>query len=210
MFDFEEKISAWRQKMLAAGIKTPATLDELESHLREDYEEHRRLGQSETTAFTMAISQIGQAEILKTEFTRAGETVFERLLKFLCKLAGIPNYQLATNMNTTNSNLEPRWATYAKAGAFVFPATFLWLFTVVFVLPKVNQLCQAAGTTVFDFTCAPAIFRGSGVVGQVMILLTNHGFILGGAAIVAVLLVERYSQQWPRYRRQAIAAGSFC
>lgn len=195
--------------MLAAGIKAPATLDELESHLREDYEAHLRLGVSEPAAFETVMAQIGQAEILKTEFARAGETTFDRLIKLLCKLAGIPEHQLATNMNTTHSNLEPRWATYTKAVTFVFPAAFLWLFTVVFVLPKVNQLCQAAGMRVFDFTNAPAIFRGSGMVGQVMILLTNHGLLISGAAAVAVILLERYFRQWPRYRRQAIGMGVF-
>ena len=30
-----------------------------------------------------------------------------------------------------------------------------------------------------------------------MILLANHGFLIGGMAIVAVLLLERYFQQCP-------------
>jgi len=38
MFDLEEKIAEWRRQMLVAGIKTPAPLDELEGHLREEIE----------------------------------------------------------------------------------------------------------------------------------------------------------------------------
>lgn len=36
MFNLEQSIADWRRQMLATGIKTPAPLDELESHLRED------------------------------------------------------------------------------------------------------------------------------------------------------------------------------
>src|SRR5580658_4506383 len=108
MFYLEKQIAAWRQKMLAAGIKAPTTLDELESHLREDFEQHVRQGLSETAALETVMAQIGQAEILKTEFARSRETISERLIKLLFKLGGIPNYQLLTNMNTTNSNLEAR------------------------------------------------------------------------------------------------------
>ena len=36
MFNLETAITDWRRQMLAAGIKTPDHLDELESHLREE------------------------------------------------------------------------------------------------------------------------------------------------------------------------------
>ena len=38
MFDLEQSIADWRRQMLAAGIKTPVPLEELESHLREEIE----------------------------------------------------------------------------------------------------------------------------------------------------------------------------
>ena len=37
--------------MLAAGIKTPVPLEELESHLREEIEQQTKLGLSEAEAF---------------------------------------------------------------------------------------------------------------------------------------------------------------
>ena len=36
MFNLEQSIADWRRQMLAAGIKMPVPLEELESHLRED------------------------------------------------------------------------------------------------------------------------------------------------------------------------------
>jgi len=41
MFDIEQSFTEWRKQMLAAGIKTPVPLVELEIHLREDVEKER-------------------------------------------------------------------------------------------------------------------------------------------------------------------------
>ena len=38
MFDLEQSITNWRKQMLAAGIKSPVPLEELEIHLREEIE----------------------------------------------------------------------------------------------------------------------------------------------------------------------------
>ena len=211
MFDLEQSIADWRRQMLAAGIKSPAPLAELENHLREEIERQVKSGLSldEPEAFNFAIQKIGPASALKNEFAKAGGTISEQLKHFVLTLSGISIHQLATNMNTSNSNKEPRWAAYAKAGTFLFPAVFLWLFTVVFVLPKANEICQAAGTTVFNFEHAPAVFRASATVGEAMIFLTSHCFLISGAMILAFILLERYFNQWPRYRRTTIGTGAF-
>ncbi len=44
MFNLEQAISEWRRQMLAAGLKTPVPLEELESHLRQDVEQQMQLG----------------------------------------------------------------------------------------------------------------------------------------------------------------------
>ena len=44
MFDLEKAIADWRRQMLAAGIKTPVPLEELESHLREEIEQQMKSG----------------------------------------------------------------------------------------------------------------------------------------------------------------------
>lgn len=58
--------------MLAAGIKLES-LDELESHLREEIEQQMRTGCSAQFAFDIAVSQIGLPAPLKEEFTKSGE-----------------------------------------------------------------------------------------------------------------------------------------
>ena len=61
MFDLEKSIADWRRQMLAAGIKTPVPLEELESHLREDIERQMKSGLSAQQAFEIAVKKIGQA-----------------------------------------------------------------------------------------------------------------------------------------------------
>ena len=65
MFNLEQAIVEWRQRMLAAGIKTPVPLEELESHLREDVEQQMRSGFSEQEAFGSAIKKIRPAPFIK-------------------------------------------------------------------------------------------------------------------------------------------------
>jgi hypothetical protein len=73
MPDLEQSIAEWRRQMLAAGINTPAPLDELELHLREEIEQQMKLGLTEQVAFHSAIQTIGQASLLKKEFDQAGD-----------------------------------------------------------------------------------------------------------------------------------------
>src|SRR5215472_9639615 len=72
MFNLEQAIAAWRRQMIAAGIKTPVPLEELESHLREEIEQQIKLGMDEQTAFKRTASQIGQPKTLKKEFAKSG------------------------------------------------------------------------------------------------------------------------------------------
>jgi len=70
MFRLESSIAIWRQQMLAAGINAPASLDELELHLREEIERQIQSGLAPAPAFEQAVSRLGQAKPLKTEFTK--------------------------------------------------------------------------------------------------------------------------------------------
>src|ERR1700689_3863590 len=72
MFDLESAITDWRKQMLDAGIKTPATLDELESHLRDEMGRQLQSGLDEAAAFRSAVQQIGRPGLLTAEFKRAG------------------------------------------------------------------------------------------------------------------------------------------
>ena len=82
MFDVEQSIADWRQQMLAAGIKTPVPLAELESHLREEVDQQMREGVSAQAAFAMAVQRIGQANALKDEFEKTSAEGLR--LRYLC------------------------------------------------------------------------------------------------------------------------------
>lgn len=79
MFNLEQSITEWRQRMLAAGIKTPVPLEELELHLREEIERQTQSGFSDAEAFQMAVANIGPAQVLQNEFEQAGQN--EELLR---------------------------------------------------------------------------------------------------------------------------------
>jgi hypothetical protein len=70
MFDLEQSIADWRKQMLAAGIKMPVPLDELEIHLHEEIERQIKSGLSEQEAFNSAVQKIGQAKPIKIEFKK--------------------------------------------------------------------------------------------------------------------------------------------
>ncbi len=70
MFNLERAITEWRRQMLAAGIKTPEALKELQTHLRDDVEHQIRSGLSVEQAFDTAVQQLGSASELKAEFAK--------------------------------------------------------------------------------------------------------------------------------------------
>ncbi|MFZ0827447.1 MAG: hypothetical protein WAO02_08480 [Verrucomicrobiia bacterium] len=85
MFDLEQSIAEWRQRMLATGIRTPVPLEELESHLREELERQKQLGLVDRQAFELATQQIGQARALRSEFEKNDTSIGARFVE----LAGI-------------------------------------------------------------------------------------------------------------------------
>src|SRR5690242_1259846 len=109
MFNLDTAIGEWRRQMGASGIKDRPVLDELESHLRDEWEEQMRAGSHAEQAFAIAAQRLGQPATLECEFekVRQSESPPERMKEAFFALAGIPN-QLSATMNTTKSNLEPR------------------------------------------------------------------------------------------------------
>ena len=78
MFDLEQSITEWRCQMLAAGIKTPVPLEELEIHLREEIERQMKSGLSGQDAFEISIRQIGQPKRLNNEFEKSERKYMKR------------------------------------------------------------------------------------------------------------------------------------
>ena len=70
MFDLQQSLTDWRRQMLAAGIKTPAPLEELESHLHEEIGRLVESGLDEQSAFHTAVQKIGPAPALQNEFEK--------------------------------------------------------------------------------------------------------------------------------------------
>src|SRR5258708_6120674 len=93
MFNLDQSIAEWRRQMLAAGVKTPNVLDELESHLRDDIEQQMRLGAGGQEAFERAVQRIGQPVALRHEFAKAGGIKWIWLRRFklaVSRLLGFP------------------------------------------------------------------------------------------------------------------------
>ncbi len=87
MCDLEQSIAEWRRQMLAAGIKRPVPLEELESHLRDEVEQQMRAGLTEQNAFEAAVRRLGHARALKDEFERVHATcpvLQPRYLRVFC------------------------------------------------------------------------------------------------------------------------------
>jgi len=69
--------------MLAAGIKIPVPLEELEIHLREEIERQIKSGLDEQRAFEISAQRIGQPKMLKKEFKKSERTFMKRTLIIL-------------------------------------------------------------------------------------------------------------------------------
>src|ERR1017187_6371883 len=92
MFDLEQSIVEWRRQMIAAGIKTPVPLEELENHLREDIAQQIQSGLSAQQAFGIAVKTIGQALELKREFKKTSAPME---MQKIIKLAGVICFAVA-------------------------------------------------------------------------------------------------------------------
>jgi hypothetical protein len=88
MFDLETAIAKWRKQMLVAGLKTPSPLEELESHLREEFERQTTMGLDGQEAFDFAVKKIGHAATLKREFAKIVPPLEARFVKLTSMACG--------------------------------------------------------------------------------------------------------------------------
>ena len=87
MFNLEKSIAEWRRQMLAAGIKTPVPLVELEIHLREDMEQQKKSGLNDQEAFDSAVQKIGQAYMIQNEFEKQASKPIKWVIYLFCSLS---------------------------------------------------------------------------------------------------------------------------
>jgi hypothetical protein len=89
MFDFEKSIADWRMQMLAAGIKFPVPLEEMEGHLREEIERQMKSGSSAQKAFEISVQKMGGPQILNREFEKTERTTMKKTLIILAGIMGV-------------------------------------------------------------------------------------------------------------------------
>lgn len=197
MPDLEELMQEWRRQMKIGSVEA---LDELECHLRDDIDEQIAAGTPERDAFNTAVANLGGADLLNLEFCKiagchAGD---KRLKHVLLTFAGIPHSHLETDMNTLTSNQtsEPRWATYMKAAAFVSPSIILWTFSVMWLFPKLQQICKVAAVPM------PSVYRTTAFIAD------NTLFVCAAILLLLVSLEWRWPH-WPKYRRATLGSAVF-
>jgi hypothetical protein len=110
MFNLEQSIAAWRQQMLAAGIQSPASLDELEVHLREEIERQLRSDLDGPQSFHAAVEIIGRAAPLGAEYQKVGGFPGAHPVKWLgLACAGIAGLFTAWTLLILLTAHEPNW-----------------------------------------------------------------------------------------------------
>ncbi len=70
MFDCEKQIQLWRNRVAGDLGERPDLMDELESHLRDDFERRVKAGQSESGAWEQALLHLGDSKALAGEFAK--------------------------------------------------------------------------------------------------------------------------------------------
>lgn len=197
MFNLEQSIQDWRRQI---KIRPASALDELETHLRDEVEAQINAGNSIPAAFESAAAKLGQAEALTFEFEKIGRArgAFGRIQEAFFVLAGISNSEVQLEMNTLSSKLttEPRWATYTKAAAFLSPSIVLWTFSVIWLFPKLQQICKQAGVAM------PSVFGMTSFIAENTLLIV-------AATLLLLALLEWRSSTWARYRRASIGGAVF-
>jgi hypothetical protein len=207
MFDLEHAISDWRQTLVSSGVKAPEVLDELESHLRDEVDRQVRAESAPAQAFEAAVRQLGETNVLKSEFAKnRGLIAQDQLKRSILTLAGIPNTAPMTTMNTLPSTPEPGWATYLKGAAFAVPALFLWTISAIFIIPKFQQIARDTNFPTLGPTDLWNITRTT--IGLTL-FVSEHFLLIAIAVIGLLILLEWRSAKWPRYRRVTVGTGAF-
>ena len=155
MFNLNEAVVEWRRQMLAAGIKAPVPLEELENHLRDDVERRVRSGASAQQAFEAAVQRIGEARALQVEFAKTAEskkTWEERKLKTFCIVfaasAYVTPFALSAPKPWSRMNPTDRWlglAAVALTVVFMFSGLFLHRFLPLIRDKRIRTRVQFAG-----------------------------------------------------------------
>jgi len=180
MFDLEKLISDWRKQMLAAGIKTPVPLEELEIHLREEIEQQMKSGTNPQQAFQNSVQRIGHAGALKSEFK---------------KMCGIRFYMTREEIeNCWKDPQNRKWGLYycKTDPRVIVPRHRKWMgWTINFARPgAIPVLLFVTALLVVPLEVVRA--NGGGIV---------VGYFIAAASIVVVCLLSAYLSSSTRWSR---------
>lgn len=140
MPDLEQLISEWRAKMLAAGIQSPAPLDELESHLREEIDRQVKSGLGDAAAFQTAVQNIGQAQVLEREFKKVGGG--RKIIRATLLVIGWLAFSLMLFGSVVSLDLDWNffnWSPHFSIQAIIDLSTLAAALTAIFFLARVTR-----------------------------------------------------------------------
>ncbi len=121
MFNLEKSIVDWRRQMLAAGIKTPVPLEELEIHLREEIERQMKSGLSEQKACEVSLLRFGRPEILESEFKKNESTAMKKIGIFTIFIGVVIILRILTgHFSAAHSSQNEQRAWLIAGGAITF------------------------------------------------------------------------------------------
>lgn len=205
MFNLENEIAEWRQLLADAGMNRPEVLDELESHLREDFARQLRSGIEEQRAFDAAIQMIGRPEALQKEFNKIGAVSWFTFASDAFRaFAGIPKRRLVSGMDEQS---DPGWAAYIRAMLFIAPAFAAWVLAETFVVPKINEIWMKNLVKTYGSNTG---FDHIRQFDNAVISLIRDNFLwIAAVVILCVVLVEWRVKFWPRYRRAFLGCSVF-
>jgi hypothetical protein len=178
MFNLEQSIAEWRRQMLAAGIKTPVPLEELEIHLREEIERQMGSGLAEQKAFEISVPQIGQPQALNHEFKKSERPFMNQTTKISAGIVGL----CAGAALQIPGLLQLRDELAMANGRFG-----LWLFSWLLIAWSLQQIIRPIGPIVWSLAqiIRPKVFKGK--IEKVALTPVKQP-VLTGAGIVVLLI----------------------
>jgi hypothetical protein len=173
MYNLEEEIARWRQRMAAGGIKAPAVLDELEGHLREEVRVQMADGAAEQEAFKMAAVRIGSATSVGAEFDKLKGATSLPVLIAVSAWAVFAVFMVCLVLIQIAKGKAD-----ALLGAHVFTITTGFLGAFVVGSLGVCYLCwQLFGT--LSFERSSAVRKAVSVSTRISLAFMAVGFLLG-------------------------------
>ena len=170
MFDLDHAIKQWRQQMRAAGITTPELLNELEGHLRDDWNRQIQSSPVAQQAFVEAVSRIGTARQLEAEFAKTLELkeLRERKLRIFSLVVATSCYLLPMLLSARHIwaqlNGPDHW--FALGAVAVTVAA---LFSGFYLRPILPVISNKRIRTFVQFSCLAPVMAWVAVFALVLL-----------------------------------------